>query len=905
MTEPRLDSAHWAALDAAFDHLAELPESAWPAAIETLTAAMPAAAAAHLRSLLQRLAAQPDLLDAPAVSRLAPEREVAPGTRLGRWTVQGRLGSGGQSLVLAVHRSEGGFEQQAVMKLPRGSGFEREAARRLLRERQVLARLKHPGLPAVYDGGVLDDGSPLLVIERIEGEPIDRHCERAGLGLRGRVRLLAEVAAILAHAHAQLVLHRDVKPGNVLVESASGRVVLLDFGVAQSLDEEASRTAAGYTLSYAAPEQVRGERGTVATDLYGLGALALKLCCGRAPFEGLETSAQVQAVLAGDPPLPATLDPDLTAILSTCLRPLPDQRYASAEALRQDLLAWLDGRPVRARRGGRRYVLGKFLRRHRLAVGASTAAVLMLAGTTGVALQQAAESERARRQAEVSQRRAEQTVGLLSDLFVSAASGNLSGSWQARALVAEDMPPGTRLGLREIIDLASEQRLPQLDPAIRVPLHAAFGEVYAGLTDPDAAMAQFRAGLALQPDNPRLLAGLLKQQLQRAQPPAQAWSDLARLMAAPGDVPRAELVAVIERAANTRRVAGELQAAEALLAEALALYAGDAPVEALTEADQLARAHLDVQQARLALALGEQAAASAHLQGADAILLRVQGSQGKHRIRLLETRAEQQRLLGEFALAEQALQESLDLLALHLPDNLRLQARTLREIGITRRAAGDLAGSREAFESAVALSLQSGLPPQHNNLLSLRTSLAGLRMHEGAYAEALSEYRVLIADTPETFRVALLPELQLGVARARLALGEPSAAREDFARLLSGDGLRDSIARSARLGRVFSALALGEAVEAQAGLDALGAKSPDDPALALARLWLAQLGEGSARERDIASLREGMARPEGIDPVWLHVAPLATLCRECAGTAASSISRAQPESAATDTEASP
>lgn len=905
MTEGGRDSAHWAAVEAAFDRLAELPETAWPQALEALTDQLPRAALEHVRGLLGRLAERPGLLEAPAAATLALERDVPPGTRLGRWTVQGRLGSGGQSLVLAVHRSEGGFEQQAVMKLPRGSGFEREAARRLLRERQVLARLKHPGLPAVFDGGVLDDGSPLLVIERIDGEPIDQHCARHGLGLQARVRMLAEVAAVLAHAHAQLVLHRDVKPGNVLVESASGRAVLLDFGVAQSLSEDASRTAAGYTLSYAAPEQVRGERGTVATDVYGFGALALKLCTGRAPFEGLETSAQVQAVLAGDPPLPTSLDADLAAILSNCLRPQPEQRYASMEALQLDLLAWLDGRPVRARRGGRRYVLGKFLRRHALAVGATAAAVLLLAGATGVALQQAAESERARQQAEVAQRRAEQTVALLSDLFVSAGSGNLSGSWQARALVAEGRPPGTRLGLREIIDLASEQRLPHLDPAIRVPLHAAFGEVYAGLTEADAAMAQFRAGLALQPDNPRLLAGLLKQQLQRAQPPAQAWSDLARLMAAPGDVPHAELAAVIERAANTRRVAGELEAAEALLDEALALYGDAAPVDALAAADQQALAHLGVQQARLALAREQHAAADAELQRADAILLRLQGAQGSHRIRVLETRAELQRALGDYALAEQALAESLDLLALHVPDNLHLQARALREVGITRRAAGALAGSREAFETALALSIQSGLPPQHNNLLSLRTSLAGLRILEGAYAEALSEYQALIADTPETFRSALLPELQLGVARARVALGEPAAAREDFIQLLAIDGPRDSIVQSARFGAVFSALALGEVVQAKAGLDALQVNTPDDPAVALARLWLAQLGEGSARADDLASLRKGMARAEAIDPVWLRVAPLSMLCRDCAETAASSASRARPESARTDAEASP
>ncbi|MCG6117577.1 MAG: serine/threonine protein kinase [Aquimonas sp.] len=409
MPEPPIDSSHWSAVEAAFDRLVDLPESQWPQALDALANELPPAALTHVRSLLARLAERPGLLDAPAAAGLGFERDVAPGSAIGRWTVQGRLGSGGQSLVLAVGRREGGFEQQAVMKLPRGSSFDRDSARRLLQERQVLARLQHPGLPAVLDGGVLPDGSPWLVIERVHGEPIDRYCERHGLGLAARLRLIVQVAEVLAAAHAQLVLHRDIKPGNVLVEDG-GRAVLLDFGVAQSLDQEASRTAAGYTLSYAAPEQIRGERGTVATDLYGLGALALKLCSGRAPFEGLETAAQVQAVLGGDPPLPAGLDSDLAAILATCLRPLPAQRYASAEALRLDLLAWLEGRPVRARAGGRRYVFGKFLRRHALAVGASAAAVLLLAGATGVALQQAAQSERARLQAVAAQGQAERSA---------------------------------------------------------------------------------------------------------------------------------------------------------------------------------------------------------------------------------------------------------------------------------------------------------------------------------------------------------------------------------------------------------------------------------------------------------------------------------------------------------------
>ena len=311
---------------------------------------------------------------------------------MGRWRVDGELGRGGQAIALAVSRLEGGFEQQAVLKMPLSTPPSPDAVRRMLRERQLLASLKHAGLPSIIDGGVLEDGAPYLVIERIVGQPIDVYANTRQLSLRDRIGLLRQVANIVAYAHAQLVLHRDIKPANILIDG-DGRVVLLDFGVAQSLQADASATSIGYTLAFAAPEQVRGERSSAATDVYGLAALACRLLGGEGPFPGMQASSQVRAVLEDMPKLPAGLGRDLAAILQRALRKEPQARYASVAEFDAELERWQLHRPVLAHAGGKRYRVGKWLRRWRLAV--AVASILLAITATALWQRMQAQQEAA------------------------------------------------------------------------------------------------------------------------------------------------------------------------------------------------------------------------------------------------------------------------------------------------------------------------------------------------------------------------------------------------------------------------------------------------------------------------------------------------------------------------------
>lgn len=391
-TEPArapLDSELLDQIDTLFDLLSEHDDSQQLDRLEGLAERFAPEAVAAVRRLLQGLERHGAFFERPAAHRVGLERRCAPGERLGRWRVDGQLGRGGQAIALAVSRVEGGFEQQAVLKMPLGVPPSPEAVRRMLRERQMLASLKHSGLPQMIDGGVLEDGTPYFVIERIAGQTIDAYADTQGLALRERVGLLRQVAGIVAYAHAQLVLHRDIKPANILID-ADGRVVLLDFGVAQSLQADASATSIGYTLAYAAPEQVRGERSSAATDVYGLAALACRLLGGEGPFPGMEASAQVRAVLEGAPQLPVGIDRDLAAILHRALRKEPHARYASASEFDAELERWQRHLPVLAHAGGSRYRLRKWLRRR----GVLVAVVSVLVASTSLALWQAQRANR-------------------------------------------------------------------------------------------------------------------------------------------------------------------------------------------------------------------------------------------------------------------------------------------------------------------------------------------------------------------------------------------------------------------------------------------------------------------------------------------------------------------------------
>ncbi|MBI3680812.1 MAG: serine/threonine protein kinase [Acidobacteria bacterium] len=346
------------------------------------------------------------------------------------------LGSGGMGAVYLAERTDGEIRQQAAVKLLR-SGVDRPAWRdRFLRTRQLLADLNHPSIARLLDAGHTGDGRPYLVMEYVDGVPIDAYA--AGLDLRDQLMLFQRVCDGVSHAHRHLIIHRDLKPSNILVD-ASGQPKLLDFGIAKLLntDEDATKTVERLlTPYYASPEQLRGSNQTTATDIYSLGAVLYKLLTGRSPHEsesGGQTSQAIEVMTgAKDIPPPSRLNPalpgDIDSILRKALRHEPEERYVSVEAFASDVRAFLEWRPVEARSGDAWYRTRKFLRRYWLPVSAGVLAVAALAVGFGVANHQRA----------IAQRRFNEVRQLSNKLFdIDRQVRQLPGGAKTRQLIVD------------------------------------------------------------------------------------------------------------------------------------------------------------------------------------------------------------------------------------------------------------------------------------------------------------------------------------------------------------------------------------------------------------------------------------------------------------------------------------
>lgn len=349
----------------------------------------------------------------PGVSRalsdwLQTGRAPHPGETLGPWTLDREIGRGGMGVVYLAHRSDGQYERQVAIKLFDPAMLAGAGRPDLMAEVRVLARLNHPHIAQLFEAGLGPAGEPFLVMEWVpEALPLTQYARQHGLPPRERVRLMLQLCAAVQHAHRHLVIHRDLKPGNVLV-SADGQVHLLDFGIARLLDAdpELTQSLPRYTPAYASPEQLALQPLTTASDVFSLGVLLFELLCDQPPFRRTgETTHAYVARMLGDCPDPAwprrpRLDGDLRAIVAQALHLDAARRTASVDALAADLQAWLDQRPVQARGPSWRYRSGRFLLRHRWLVGASS---LGLAGTLGFAvhaLQSAREAETQRALAE-------------------------------------------------------------------------------------------------------------------------------------------------------------------------------------------------------------------------------------------------------------------------------------------------------------------------------------------------------------------------------------------------------------------------------------------------------------------------------------------------------------------------
>jgi predicted Ser/Thr protein kinase len=298
------------------------------------------------------------------------------------------LGAGGMGQVYLAERSDGEIQQSAAVKLLRADSDRPQWRVRFLRERQVLANLNHPCIARLLDAGHDDNGRPFLVMEYVDGQPIDAYT--VSLGLRDILQVFLQVCDAVAHAHRHLIIHRDLKPSNILVD-ATGRPKLLDFGIAKLLDDTGDSTQTVERLltpNYASPEQIRGDVQTTATDVYSLGALLKALLTGCSP-RNTEVASSSQPKK-----LKAAISGDLDYILRKALRSEPEERYVSVEAFANDIRAFLTSRPVQARSGDTWYRCRKFLRRYWVPVMAASITIAGLSVGLYVANHQRAIAQR-------------------------------------------------------------------------------------------------------------------------------------------------------------------------------------------------------------------------------------------------------------------------------------------------------------------------------------------------------------------------------------------------------------------------------------------------------------------------------------------------------------------------------
>jgi serine/threonine-protein kinase len=440
-------------------------------------------------------------------TRLRPDREDAGPERIGPYRVLQKLGEGGMGAVFLAQRDEP-FRKRVALKVLKDDGDVASLLERFRQERQILASLEHPHIARLLDGGRSEDGRPYLVMEYVEGMPIDRYCDHHRLSISDRLALFAAVCAAVHFAHQNLVVHRDVKPSNILVTS-SGTAKLLDFGIAKLLNPDLSApssvlTQKGHrvmTPDYASPEQVRGEPVTTATDVYSLGVLLYKLLCGVHPYQvdATNLSEMSRVICEVEPLRPSAavrwtppderkelawsratspekwirrLRGDLDDIVLMAMRKEPQRRYQSVDRLTEDIQRHLEEKPVNARKGSFAYRADRFVRRHKLPL--ATAAVVLLS-LVAVSIVTAVQATRIARERD----KAEQVSSFLLELFETADPTGVTGA---------------RVTARDVLDRGALRIGNELEgePLLRAELMTVMGRAYyhLGLHDSSVSLLE-------------------------------------------------------------------------------------------------------------------------------------------------------------------------------------------------------------------------------------------------------------------------------------------------------------------------------------------------------------------------------------------------------------------------------
>lgn len=654
---------------------------------------------------------------------------IPPPERIGPFRVEAEIGSGGMGRVYRASRADGAFEQRVAIKVL-APGVASHLADRFRQERQILARLRHPGIARLLSGGALNDGRPYLVMEHVQGEPVTAYADRKQLPIDERLLLFRDVCDAVAYAHRALVVHRDIKPSNVFVEEDDQelpQVKLLDFGIAKLIerDENGTRTVAEQrimTPEYAAPEQVRGEAITTATDVYALGVLLYELLTGTRPYQNAASRfAAEQAILNDEAARPSTilaatnitpaattasasdvaaargtsvdrlqrrLAGDLDRIVMKALRKEPERRYGSAEALGRDIERHLKGLPVEARPDTLQYRAGSFVRRHRTGVLAGTLAVLALIAALGISLWQGVRAERAAAAAQREATTAETVTQFLIGLFRSP-DPYVNMVPKADSLTARDL---LDRGVDQIEHLSDE-------PAVQARLYEAVALTYQGLGLYEPAADAAERSLTLRQDG-------------YAAPPDEVASSLLTL-------------------GSIRMDEANLETARQMYRQALALY------ERMPGERDSLRADVFNRLAQVAATYGEHEEAEELYRRSLALNEATYGRLSPQVAFVLHNLADEYRHLGRFSESIALFDSSIAIQRrlpgdqeLNLGASLALRAYALRDFGRVEEA-------RRSAEEALTL-LRTRLPTTHPRTVQAHV----------AYASALVRLGRMDAATP-------------------------------------------------------------------------------------------------------------------------------------------------------------
>jgi len=721
-----LTPARWARVERLFEEAAELPAGERERLLARACADDPELRA-YIGSLLESDVARDTLIEDSIRDVLASAQDVADGEgvvgeRIGNYRIVRPIGSGGMGVVYLAARDDDQFEHEVAIKVVRQRLLDPDVEARLKSERQILANLDHPNIARLFDGGTLADGTPYLVMEYIDGLPIDEYCDRHRLDLDARVTLFRTVCAAIHHAHQNLVVHRDIKPTNILVTD-DGVPKLLDFGIARLLDAEggaaSALTRAGavvLTPENAAPEQVRGEILTTAVDTYALGVLLYRLLAGCPPYRvssarptdipriiceteppppsrtvaradtGDGWPVSVSAAAAARATIPARLkrqlEGDLDNIVLYALRKEPARRYRTVNEFAEDLKRYQARHPVLARPDTWTYRSSRFLRRHAAGVSMSAAMVALL---VAFAVATVVQNRRIAEERDTAQ----QVSAFLEDIFVESDPGNARGA---------------NITAREILERGAERIASELDgrPGIQATLMGTIGRVYLSLGEfePSVGMLERALGMA------RARHG-------------DEHPDVIRL--------ESELGAALTRTARYERAATLLDDA---LARATRVFGPASP--------ELARLHYHL--AELEHAAGDADSAGRHARQSMDILETAAGSDA---VELAESKSMLARVLqrrNELAEAERLLREALELVRTRLGGDHPLVAYYSQNLAGLLQARGELDAAEDMYTEAIAVT-RKVLGEEHSLLGGSLVMLGRLRHSRGEHERAEAALR--------------------------------------------------------------------------------------------------------------------------------------------------------------------